>query len=71
MLKSKPRLTKRVLDGICEALNRMEADDISDLSREQQKDLDAANRWLQGMNQWRSEAPRRKIVKQRRNDPVT
>ena len=45
----KPRLTERVLEGLTEAYNRMEADDLTDLEGDDLKDFDAAGKWIRGM----------------------
>lgn len=60
----KPRLTKLVLEGISEALCRMEADDLSDLPKDDWAAMTAADEWLAAMYQWRREkAEQRKAKK--------
>lgn len=52
----KPKLTRRVLAGLDDAWNRMDADDFSselDQTPEERKAHKAAGEWLTKMYEWR------------------
>lgn len=50
----KPRLTERVLDGLNDALSRMEADDLTDQPDDEAKSFHAAQEWLARMYEYRA-----------------
>lgn len=63
----KPRLTDRVLDGLTEAITRMEADDLTDLEPDRDAAFQAASRWLDEMYAYRG---RKKSARAALSDPA-
>lgn len=48
----RPNPSKTAFEGLVHAVSRMEADDLTDLSDEECKELDAARDWISRMQAW-------------------
>ncbi|TMJ00868.1 MAG: hypothetical protein E6G97_18205 [Alphaproteobacteria bacterium] len=75
-MKRRPVVTREILEGLCQAYGRMEADDLSDLTDEQQAAFEAAGRWVSKMWEFMPPSERREeeaealLDQQRASGPI-